>query len=143
MSSGVAWKIVQWRIYVRICAYALADQPHLGSQKQLDLQKDTFLRWYFVCMSTWCEILEISLLKSIEKTSYRGIIRLKNLHRQSSDNGCRLINLAANRELIIRCTCFSHKIINKDSLRGIIALRCQHNRPFSWFSPDLTVQSYL
>ena len=44
---------------------------------------------------------------------YKGTIGMHSMHKESSDNGIRLINFAASKELTVSSTCFKHKDIHK------------------------------
>ncbi|KMQ82441.1 craniofacial development protein 2-like protein, partial [Lasius niger] len=49
---------------------------------------------------------------------YKGVVGPHSLHRITTDNGERLINFAASRELVVSSTCFLHKNIHKGTWRN-------------------------
>jgi len=48
-----------------------------------------------------------------KKVAFRPVIGSHSLHNISNDNGLRLIDLATERGLVVKCTMFPHKIIHK------------------------------
>ena len=105
-----------------ICAYAPTETSNLITKKQLEIQKDTFYdnldATLEACPKHDAKYVIGDFNAKIGKESiYKGIIGMHSLHRQSTDNGCRLINFAASRNLVISSTCFPHKNIHKGTWR--------------------------
>ena len=101
-----------------ICAYAPTDKSNSLTKQQLETKKDIFYDQLDAaldaCPKHDAKYVVGDFNAQVGKEGiYRGIIGLHSLHDYSSDNGCRLINFAASRELVISSTCFHHKRIHK------------------------------
>lgn len=87
-----------------VCAYAPTNVSNTLSKQQLETRKDTFYEELEAALDA-CPKHDAKYIvgdfnaKIGKETIYRGIIGMHSLHTQSTDNGVRLINFAASREL--------------------------------------------
>lgn len=101
-----------------ICAYAPTDVSSNLSAHQLGTLKDTFYDQldaaFDACPKHDAKYLVGDFNAKIGRERiFEGIIGMHSLHSKSSDNGCRLINFAASKEMVVSSTYFPHKDIHK------------------------------
>jgi hypothetical protein len=83
---------------------------------------------YIIIRGRWCNIIVLNVHAPTEdKDIFRPTIGNESLHEISNDNGVRVVNFAASRNLTVKSTTFPHRKIHK----------------VTWTSPDGRTQNQI